>query len=234
MIERNAISARLHDCVLRRDLVEHRFFKLVQTAGIDRTRVRHVISQWWYPLHYFPTFLARSVAVLPDVGSKTAVSRILFQELGCGDPNGAHEAIFVESMTQAGFSPADVTLAPAFPETEALVAGYEMASTERFDALGSILATTVADLAMVSGIGTAVERVSGLKEIDWVEIHVRQGPDHAKEADNTMLASFGEREELLVLSGAAEMWRLWIAFFDRLERACFSEESIGSSEIPRT
>jgi hypothetical protein len=201
--------------------VDHRFFKLVQTAGIDRARVRHFISQWWYPMHYFPTFLARSVAVLPDVGSKTAVSKILFQELGCGDAKRAHEAIYMESMTQAGFSPAEITQGPAFVETEALVAGYESACTERFDALGSIFATEVAALAMVSGIGTAVERVSGLKEIEWVDIHVKQEPDHVAEADNTMLSSFGEREELLVLSGAAEMWRLWIAFFDRLERACF-------------
>jgi hypothetical protein len=46
--------------------------------------------------------------------------------------------------------------------------------------------TEVADLAMVSGIGAAVRRVSGMKNLPCVDIHVLQEPHHVDEASNAL------------------------------------------------
>jgi pyrroloquinoline quinone (PQQ) biosynthesis protein C len=197
---------------------------------MTREQVAVFIGQWWHPLHYFPTFLARCVAVLPDIGSKSAVSKILNQETGEGNTKRAHEVVYIDTMERVGFTRAQATEAPPFPETVALVAGYERASEDRFGALGFIFATEVADLVMVSGIGTAVERVTGTRDLEWVNIHVEQEPDHVEEADHTMLRSFNASEESLVMDNAEEMWRLWTAFFDRLENEVF-KSALATAEI---
>lgn len=211
------LSSRLKAHPSRLRLVEHEVFARIRTAPLSIEGTAILLGQWWHPLHYFPTFLARSVAVLPDIESKCAVAKILYQETGEGDPRRAHEVVYVETMTRAGFSAEQVAEAAPFQETRELVEGYERASADRYQALGFLFATEFADLAMVSGIGTAVRRTTGVGDLDWVDIHVRQEPDHVEEADCTMLESFSSDEQGRIAVDAESMWRLWIGFFDRLE-----------------
>ncbi len=211
------LPSRLKAHPARLRLVGHGVFEKIRTAPLNMQGGAIVLGQWWHPLHYFPTFLARSIAVLPDMASKCAVAKILYQESGEGDPRRAHEAIYVQTMQRAGFSVGQVAEAAPFAETVELVAGYEHASADRYAALGFLFATEFADLAMVSGIGTAVRRVTGVDELEWVDIHVQQEPDHVEEADHTMLDSFTPEEQGHIAAAAERMWRLWIRFFDRLE-----------------
>jgi hypothetical protein len=69
---------------------------------------------------------------------------------------------------------------------------------------------------MVSSIGKAIERTTGITDNEWVNIHVTQEPDHVEEANHALLAGFSAQEEEAVLQAANEMWQLWTAFFDRL------------------
>jgi pyrroloquinoline quinone (PQQ) biosynthesis protein C len=221
-MSRNKLTVRLNKHPLRQGLINHEFFRRVKVAPLTREQVAIFIGQWWHPLHYFPTFLARSVATLPDIESKSAVSKILSQETGEGDPKRAHEVVYIDTMGRAGFTEEQTTGAAPFPETQALIAGYARASEDRLAAVGYIFATEVADLAMVSGIGVSVGRVSGMKDLEWVNIHVQQEPDHVKEAEQAMLRSFSADEEALMTVNAEEMWRQWIAFFDRIEKEVFA------------
>ncbi len=211
------LVTRLEDNSLRKRFASHEFFRRVQSAPIRKEQVEVFLGQWWHPLHYFPTFLARCVAALPDIESKSAISRILNQETGGGKAARAHEVIYGDTMERAGFSRDQVTGSAPFPQTERLVAGYERAAAERLSALGFIFATEVSDLMMVSGIGTAVERVTGVRDLEWVRIHVEQEPDHVEEANHATTRAFLPEEEDLILAHAEEMWSLWIAFFDKLE-----------------
>src|SRR6266545_368183 len=149
---------------------DHPFFAAVDTADFTKEQAAILIEQWWHPLHYFPTFLARCVAVLPDIASKSAITRILNRE----------------------------------------------ASERRESALGFIFATETTDLLMVSSIGKAIERTTGVTDNEWVSIHVEQEPDHVEEANHALLADFSVEQESAVLEAANEMWRLWTAFFNRL------------------
>jgi len=230
-MSKNTLIDRLNENRLRKALINHEFFRRVKASPMSREQVAVFIGQWWHPLHYFPTFLARSVSVVPDIESKCAISTILNEEAGEGNPKRAHEVIYVDTMERVGFTKRQATESAPFRETKTLVDGYERASEERLGALGFIFATEVADLAMVSGIGAAVAKVAGTKDLEWVKIHVQQEPGHVNEAGHTMMCDFSPSEEALVMRSAEEMWGLWIAFFDRLEAETFpTAASIKGSE----
>lgn len=207
---------------LRRKLISHSFFDRIPKADLSRGQVATFLGQWWHPLHYFPSFLSRLISITPRIEMKTAVSKILFQELGEGDPARAHEVIYVDTMTPLGFSREELTGAAPLPATAKLVAGYAEASAELLSGLGFLYGTEVADLAMVSGIGTAVRRLTGAKHLEWVEIHAEQEPEHVARANDTLSVDFTESEETALVAGAEVMWRHWIAFFDELERRIFA------------
>src|SRR5262245_53715 len=173
---------------------EHRFFRQVDSIDLAKEQAAVLIEQWWHPLHYFPEFLARCVAVLPDIASKSAITRILNQEVGCGDAAKAHEVIYLDSMRRCGFDPDGITGAAPYQETAAHVDGYRIATDSREAALGFTFATENTDLLMVSSIGKAIERTTGISDNEWVAIHVAQEPDHVEEANHALLAEFTAEE----------------------------------------
>jgi pyrroloquinoline quinone (PQQ) biosynthesis protein C len=200
----------------RKQFEKHEFFKSVSTGDYSFENVGVFLGQWWHPLHYFPTFLARCVSVLPDIRSKSAITKILDHETGHGRVHRAHEVIFVESLVRIGFTEDTLTNLSPFPSTAALLEGYERQSADALSALGGIYATEVSDLLMVSSIGSAVERVTGEQKNAWVAVHVNQEPDHVEEAGNAMLVGFTVAQEDVILRNATEMWELWSGFFDSL------------------
>jgi pyrroloquinoline quinone (PQQ) biosynthesis protein C len=210
------LTSRLETSPAYTEFVAGSFFRDLQNAPLSKEEVSVFLGQWWHPLHYFPTFLARCVSVLPDIASKSAITRILNQETGNGRVNRAHEVIYQDSMELAGFERSAVAGSAPFSETAELVAGYQQASAERCSALGFIYATEVTDLLMVSSIGTAVERATGVAENKWVAIHVAQEPDHVAEAGHTMLEGYTREQEDEIVRSADQMWQLWTRFFQRI------------------
>ena len=204
----------------RSDLVNHRFFSRVRTSrDLDKEQVARFLGQWWHPLHYFPTFLSRLISHLRDLETKTAVSKILWEELGEGDPERAHERIYVNTMTSVGFAVEAVSAAAPLPATRRLVERYADAAGDCWSGLGFLYGTEVADLAMVSGIGVSVRRVTGEKQLPWVTIHAHQEPGHIESAQDALSLELSELEMRKIHDGAREMWTLWIAFFDALDEA---------------
>jgi pyrroloquinoline quinone (PQQ) biosynthesis protein C len=207
---------RLAQSPVYQNFRDHPFFAAISSADLTKEQASILIEQWWHPLHYFPTFLSRCVSVLPDIAAKTAITRILNQEVGDGVVSGAHEVIYVDSMDKCGFDRDRVVGTEPYEETAALVAGYQDASAEHTSALGFIFATETTDLLMVSSIGKAVERTTGVTDNEWVSIHVTQEPDHVEEANHALVADFTTEQEDAVFAAADRMWELWTAFFDRL------------------
>ena len=224
------ITDKLKSNALRQNLIRHSFFERIPRTELTRGQVAVFLGQWWHPLHYFPAFLSRLISVAPRIEMKTAIAKILYQELGEGDPRRAHEVVYVRTMTPLGFSESQVTGAAPLPATARLVAAYAAASADHLSGLGFLYGTEVADLAMVSGIGTAVRQVTGAKQLEWVDIHVAQEPEHVVRAQDSVSVEFTPAGEAEILSGAEEMWRCWIAFFDELEQRMFTaDEAIAAS-----
>jgi pyrroloquinoline quinone (PQQ) biosynthesis protein C len=207
---------QLSDSLVHKRFRNHPFFTAVDAAEFTKEQAEILIQQWRHPLHYFPTFLARSIAVLPDIASKTAITRILNQEVGDGSVARAHEVIYRDSMQKSEFDGNRITSAVPYAETAALVEGYKDASAVRESALGFIFATETTDLLMVSSIGTAIRRTTGVTDNEWVSIHVQQEPDHVEEANHALLTDFDAEQERVILAETDNLWKLWTAFFDRL------------------
>jgi pyrroloquinoline quinone (PQQ) biosynthesis protein C len=225
MTATSSFGDRLAESPVYQSFREHPFFKAVDSADLTTEQASILIEQWWHPLHYFPTFLARCVAVLPDIASKSAITRILNQEAGGGRVEMAHEVIYVDSMEKCGFDRDRVTGTTPYEETAALVEGYRDATERPESALGFIFATETTDLLMVSSIGKAIERTTGVTDNEWVSIHIEQEPDHVEEANHALMADFSPAQEQAVYDAAERMWRLWTAFFDRLAVAAGVEAS---------
>lgn len=214
----------LKNNALRKNLIHHPFFEAVRSGTPARKDVAVFLGQWWHPLHYFPDFLSRSISVVPNLETKTAICAILSEELGEGNPERAHERIYIETMIAAGFSRQEIAEAPPLGATQDLIQGYERASSAHISALGFMYGTEVADLAMVSGIGVAVRKVSGMKNLPWVDIHVLQEPHHVDKASDALEPELSAEQYENVVASAEEMWRLWIAFFSELSRV-FDQKS---------
>lgn len=172
-----------------------------------------MLGQWYHPLHYFPVFLSRLISVSPNVEAQAHISRILWEELGEGDPRRAHENVYVETMLGGGFVKEQFTEAPPLPATRRLLGGYEKASGSYLSGLGFLYGTEVVDLPMVSTIGALMKRCTGLRTLEWVNIHVAQEPGHVESSNQTLSPSFGDEERRRVVESAEEMWTLWTDFF---------------------
>lgn len=177
-----------------------------------------ILGQWFHPLHYFPVFLARLISVTPNIESQTYISRILWEELGEGDPVRAHEKIYVETMTDGGFEKAQFTEAPPLAATRRLLAGYEKASSEYLAGLGFLYGTEVVDLQMVATIGALMKRCTGLRTLPWVDIHVAQEPGHVESSSETLNQSLDHEAQHRVVTSAEEMWTLWTDFFKSIRQ----------------
>lgn len=210
------------EVLARENLRNHLIAELerLKSAGVfSREQVGVVLGQWFHPLHYFPAFLSRLIAVSPSLKMQTHISRILWQELGEGDMDKAHEQIYITTMTAAGFRREVVAQARPFGETEELVAGYRQASESYLSGLGFMYGTEVADLAMVSTIGGLVRETTQRQDLPWVDIHVRQEPDHIDSSNQTLRPALTVEQQRQVIESARQMWALWIGFFKRIREA---------------
>ena len=172
-----------------------------------------ILGQWFHPLHYFPNFLSRLISVSPDIETQTYVSRILWEELGEGDPRRSHERVYIETISDGGFAKEQVSGAPPLNATHRLVEGYEQASTNWLSGLGFLYGTEVVDLPMVATIGELMRRCTGKKDLPWVNIHVSQEPGHVDSANATLKPAFTADEQRDIVKYADHMWTLWIDFF---------------------
>lgn len=198
---------------VRSELVSY-LKQLKQECGtLTREQVVVILGQWYHPLHYFPTFLSRLISVSTNIETQTFVSRILWEELGEGDPRRAHEKIYLETIQEGGFTRELVAEAPPLEATRKLVQGYEAASSSCLPGLGFLYGTEVVDLPMVATIGELMRRCTGKRNIPWVNIHVTQEPGHVESAEETLKPSFDEREQQQIILNAEQMWSLWIGFF---------------------
>jgi pyrroloquinoline quinone (PQQ) biosynthesis protein C len=188
-----------------------------ECGTLSREQVVVILGQWFHPLHYFPTFLSRLISVSPEIETQTFISRILWEELGEGDPRNAHEKVYIETILEGGFSKEQVAGAPPFEATRKLVEGYERASSSCLSGLGFLYGTEVVDLPMVSTIGELMRRCTGKRNLPWVNIHVAQEPGHVVSASETLTPPFTLEEQREVVGQAEQMWSLWVDFFKNIK-----------------
>jgi pyrroloquinoline quinone (PQQ) biosynthesis protein C len=201
----------------RQHVVNHPFLKRIRTEKLTKPQVSIIVGQYWYPIHYFTEFLPKVIAVVSDIAMRTYVSKILWQELGEGKPDQAHENLYVETMVGGGIDADAVRNMPALSATDRLVDGYRDSTGDPFSAIGFLYGTEVIDLAMVSSVGASVRSATGAKRLPWVDIHVKQEPDHVSSVKQTVTSSLTEDQRRTVIAEAEKIWNLWSDFYDAIE-----------------
>ena len=184
-----------------------------ECGTLSTEQVVIILGQWFHPLHYFPNFLSRLIAVSPNLETQTYVSRILWEELGEGDPRHSHEKVYIDTISDGGFAKEQVAGAPPLNATRRLVDGYEQASANWLSGLGFLYGTEVVDLPMVATIGELMRRCTGKRDLPWVNIHVSQEPGHVDSANATLKPAFTAEQQREIVHEAEQMWTLWIDFF---------------------
>lgn len=199
-------------------LRNHFLLQRMQTGSLTLPQLSVVLSQWYHPLHHFPDFLSHHIASAPGIAPKTAISRILWQELGEGEPRRAHENLFITTLQGAGIDTHELLEASTLPATQALIDAYND-SREYLESLGYLFATESIDLPMVSALGAAIRRVTGTTDLPWVDIHVRQEPDHTDSAGLALEQGLSAGEARVAIEAAHAMFHLWVRFFDGIAAA---------------
>jgi pyrroloquinoline quinone (PQQ) biosynthesis protein C len=184
-----------------------------ECGTLSTEQVVIILGQWFHPLHYFPTFLSRLISVSPQIETQTYVSRILWEELGEGDPRRSHEKVYIETISDGGFAQEQVAGSPPLNATRRLVDGYEQASSNWLSGLGFLYGTEVVDLPMVATVGELMRRCTGKRDLAWVNIHVSQEPGHVDSANATLKPAFTVEEQREIVHEAEQLWKLWIDFF---------------------
>lgn len=201
-------------------LIAHPFLKRMRQSKLSKTQAEIVLGQWYHPLHYFPNFLSGLIGLTPSIEGKTAISKILFQELGEGQPENAHERMFIQSMTDVGITKSRLVDAPMLPATRQLMESfYHFGTASNATALGCVFATEAADVAMVAAIGLTVRKMTGVSELPWVDIHVTQESEHIASVESLLLVDLCGQEIDVMIQTADTMFDGWCAFFDDIEKA---------------
>lgn len=204
----------------RDHLLRHSFFENIKKPEYrSQKQLQIVLGQYWHLVHFFPRFLGRLISSTDRIKIQTAIAKILSQETGEGELKQAHEVIYLDTMAKAGFDPELLKNASPNMATRNLLALFEAFSARTPEGLGLLFATETIDLKMVSGIGYAVKKLSGLNELEWVDIHVKQEPDHVDCATDTLFAGQSEQEHDLISKAAELSWELWSRFYDELNEA---------------
>lgn len=212
------LSDELSTNLVRGELVSYLKELKSDCGTLAREQVVVILGQWFHPLHYFPIFLSRLISVSPQIETQTFISRILWEELGEGDPQQAHEKIYIETILDGGFTRQQVAEAPPLQATRKLVEGYEKSSSSCLHGLGFLYGTEVVDLPMVATIGELMRRCTGKRNLPWVNVHVAQEPGHVVSAEATLKPSFTEPEHQQIIENAERMWMLWIDFFKSIRQ----------------
>lgn len=213
-------AERLNQLESRRMLKEHSLIRRMKSEKFNREQVRIILGQWYHPLRYFPMFVGRLIGLSPTLKERSVLAKILWQELGQGELAMAHEQIYIDTMTELGFSAEEFVDVEPFAATSKLVGDYRGASAADYHGcVGYVFATESADLLMVSAIGAAVRRAFGSGTLRWVDIHVRQEPDHTDCVEDVVIAQVDSAAVEKVLQAADTMFTDWCNFFSEIETA---------------
>jgi pyrroloquinoline quinone (PQQ) biosynthesis protein C len=216
------ILAKLKSDPARKALIKHNFLEQMRNEPLGKEELSVILGQWYHPLNYFPNFLGRLISLCPLLEMKTTLSKILWQELGEGKKERAHEEIFIKTMCDVGFTPQQFLESRPLEKTIELLNSFYHASDHHYlQGLGYIFGTEAADLAMVSSIGKAVARYANIDKLPWVDIHITQEPDHQNSVDFALTSALTEYEKEIVLKSARQAWEHWINFFSGIEQEIY-------------
>ncbi len=185
-------SARLRQVARAHRLWRHPFVGRCRTGGLTLPQVRVLSTQMYKFCREFPCFLAAALLACRDEEARMVIGENLWEELGEGDPQRAHAALFRRFTRALGFDDAQLEAVPAQPETRALIDTY-LGLAERFGVLGILGALCHASEGIVATLYAHIQRgllQAGAFEpaaLVFFELHIHADDGHADKLESVLL-----------------------------------------------
>ena len=216
-------------------LWRHPFVERCRAGQLTLAHVRTLGAQMYKFCHEFPSFLALALASCPQDDARIVIGENLWEELGEGDPQRAHAALFRRFTRALGISDAQLLATPAQAETQALVDTYRGLSN-RYGVVGVLGALCYASEGIVGVLYSHIQ--AGLLQaapfdrnaLMFFEVHIHVDDGHADKLESILLP---------MLKSAADVQRVEDAIRTALDARCrffdgVLRASVGSVEIDAT
>lgn len=195
LVQRFRHTARTHA------LWRHPFVERCRAGELTLAQVRVLGAQMYQFSSEFSCFLAKALASCRDEHSRITIAENLWEELGEGDPQRAHPALFRRFTRALGISDAELAAVPAEPETQALIDTY-LTLGERCGELGLLGALCFASEGIVAALYAQIEAglvkaVAFAKEdLIFFELHIRVDDGHAQSLEAILLPRLRSAQDI--------------------------------------
>ena len=217
-------AARFRRIAESHPLWRHPFVECCRAGQLTLGQVRVLGAQMYKFCHQFPSFLAIALAACPQEDARIVIGENLWEELGEGDPQGAHASLFRRFTRALGIDDAQLSAVPAQPETSALIETYRHLG-DRYGVLGILGALCYASEGIVgalySHIQTGLLRASAFdrEALKFFEVHIHVDDGHADKLESILLPMLRTpHDELLVEQAIRTALDARCRFFDGVMR----------------
>lgn len=218
-------SARFKQVAAAHALWRHPFVERCRAGQLTLAQVRVLGAQMYKFCREFPRFLATALAACQHEEQYMVIGENLWDELGKGDPQQAHAALFRRFTKALGLDDAQLSVIPAQPETAALVDTY-MDLTRRYGVLGILGALCYASEGIVGDLYSQIQR--GLlralpfnkEALVFFEVHVHVDDGHADRLESILLPMLRTQHDMQIVELAInDALHARCRFFDGVLRA---------------
>jgi pyrroloquinoline-quinone synthase len=188
-------------------LWRHPFVERCRAGQLTLAQVRILGAQMYRFCHEFPSFLAMALASCPQEDARIVIGENLWEELGEGDPQRAHAALFRRFTRALGLDDAQLLATAAQPETEALVDTYRSLS-KTYGVLGILGALCYASEGIVGALYSHIQ--AGLlraapfdrEALTFFEVHIHVDDGHADKLESVLLPMLRTPQDALLVEEA--------------------------------
>jgi pyrroloquinoline-quinone synthase len=219
------VSARFKQVAAAHSLWRHPFVERCRAGQLTLAQVRVLGAQMYKFCREFPRFLGTALAACQHEDQYMVIGENLWEELGKGDPQRAHAALFRRFTKALGLDDARLSAIPAEPETAALVDTY-MDLSRRYGVLGILGALCYSSEGIVGALYSQIRR--GLlralpfnkEALVFFEVHVHVDDGHADQLESILLPMLHTQHDLQIVELAInDALHARCRFFDGVLRA---------------
>ena len=218
-------------------LWRHPFVERCRAGELSVPQVRVLGGQMYKFCHQFPSFLAIALAACPQEDARLVIGENLWEELGEGDPQRAHAALFRRFTRALGVDDAQLSMVPVLPETSALIDTYRHLS-DRYGVLGILGALCYASEGIVGALYSHIQ--NGLLQASafdrdalmFFEVHIHVDGGHADQLEAILLPMLcTPHDESLVEAAIRTALDARCRFFDAVLREAERDAADAVADI---
>lgn len=223
------LSQRFKHVAQSHALWAHPFVQGCRAGRITPAHVRALGGQMYKFCREFTRFLAAAMAHCPDEGTLRVLGHNLWEELGEGDPDRAHPALFRRFTRALGLSDAELAAIPAEPETQALIDTY-LGLGRQLGLAGALGAICYASEGIVGALYTQIRK--GLFQavqfpegsLEFFDVHVHVDDGHADQIESVLLPLLRTEADVQLVEKALSLaMDARCRFFDAVLRVAMLE-----------